>query len=235
MNKEKLVELIEYSKQKNKFGEEVVLVGATKYQPVAVINEAISLGLAHIGENKADEFRDKFEFYAKVKKHFIGHLQTNKIKYLVGKVDLYHSIDSLHLAEELDKASKKNNVVSNILLQVNIGREESKSGFEYDEVINIYNTIKSMANLKIEGLMAMLPKSDDEKYLRELAKKSRIIFGRKPRPLPPVRTVRCIAGLSGANEEGADPAGAGHAEPADHGAQQNQRGYPHPYAAQRCH
>ena len=176
MNKEKLVELIEYSKQKNKFGEEVVLVGATKYQPVAVINEAISLGLAHIGENKADEFRDKFEFYAKVKKHFIGHLQTNKIKYLVGKVDLYHSIDSLHLAEELDKASKKNNVVSNILLQVNIGREESKSGFEYDEVINIYNTIKSMANLKIEGLMAMLPKSDDEKYLRELAKKMRKLF-----------------------------------------------------------
>ena len=151
-------------------------MGATKYQPVAVINEAISLGLAHIGENKADEFRDKFEFYAKVKKHFIGHLQTNKIKYLVGKVDLYHSIDSLHLAEELDKASKKNNVVSNILLQVNIGREESKSGFEYDEVINIYNTIKSMANLKIEGLMAMLPKSDDEKYLRELAKKMRKLF-----------------------------------------------------------
>ena len=176
MNKEKLVELIEYSKQKNKFGEEVVLVGATKYQPVAVINEAISLGLAHIGENKADEFRDKFEFYAKVKKHFIGHLQTNKIKYLVGKVDLYHSIDSLHLAEELDKASKKNNVVSNILLQVNIGREESKSGFEYDEVITIYSTIKSMANLKIEGLMAMLPKSDDEKYLRELAKKMRKLF-----------------------------------------------------------
>lgn len=176
MNKEKLVELIEYSKHKNKFGEEVILVGATKYQPVAVINEAISLGLAHIGENKADEFRDKFEFYAKVKKHFIGHLQTNKIKYLVGKVDLYHSIDSLHLAEELDKASKKNNVVSNILLQVNIGREESKSGFEYDEVITIYNTIKSMANLKIEGLMAMLPKSDDEKYLRELAKKMRKLF-----------------------------------------------------------
>ena len=176
MDKQKLKELIEYSKQPNKFGENVVLVGATKYQPVEVINEAISLGLENIGENKADEFRDKFVFYADAKKHFIGHLQTNKIKYLIGKVDLYHSIDSFHLAEELDKASRKNNIVSNILLQVNIGREESKSGFDYDEIVTAYNEIKCMSNLKIEGLMAMLPKSEDEKYLRDLTCKMRVAF-----------------------------------------------------------
>ena len=111
MDKQKLIELIEYSKKTNKFGENIVLVGATKYQPVEVINEAIDLGLENIGENKADEFRNKFADYATSKKHFIGHLQTNKIKYLIGKVDLYHSIDSLHLAEELDKISKKNNIM----------------------------------------------------------------------------------------------------------------------------
>lgn len=176
MDKQKLIELIEYSKKTNKFGENIVLVGATKYQPVEVINEAIDLGLENIGENKADEFRNKFADYATSKKHFIGHLQTNKIKYLIGKVDLYHSIDSLHLAEELDKISKKNNIISNILIQVNIGKEETKSGFDYDEICVAYDAIKNMTNLKIEGLMAMLPKSEDELYLRELAKKMRVAF-----------------------------------------------------------
>lgn len=173
MNKEKISQ---YSNLKNKFGESVVLVGATKYQPVEVINKTIELGLENIGENKADEFRDKFEFYASSKKHFIGHLQTNKIKYLVGKVDLYHSIDSIHLAQELDKASNKNNVVSNVLIQINIGKEQTKSGFDYDEIMFAYNQIKAMKNLKIEGLMAMLPKSEDEAYLRQLVQKMRKVF-----------------------------------------------------------
>ena len=173
MDKEKLKE---YSNLKNKFGEKVVLVGATKYQPVDVINNAIALGLENIGENKADEFRDKFEFYAPSKKHFIGHLQTNKIKYLIGKVDLYHSVDSIHLAEELDKASNKKDIVSNVLIQINIGKEETKFGFDYDEIMLVYNQIKSMQNLKIQGLMAMLPKSDDEIYLRQLAQKMRKAF-----------------------------------------------------------
>ena len=176
MDKQYLKEIIEYAKQGNPFGEEVVLVGATKYQSVEVINEAIELGLEDVGENKADEFRDKYAFYAPAKKHFIGHLQTNKIKYLIGKVDLYHSVDSLHLAEEIDKASKKHDLVSNVLIQVNIGREESKSGFDYDEIMTAYNAIKSLENLKIEGLMAMLPKSEDEAYLRGLARKMREIF-----------------------------------------------------------
>lgn len=176
MDKEKLRELIEFAKCGNSYGEEITLVGATKYQSVDVINEAIGFGLENIGENKADEFRDKFDFYAPAKKHFIGHLQTNKIKYLIGKVDLYHSIDSTHLAEELNKFSERQGIISNVLIQVNIGKEESKSGFDYEEIITVYNTIKEFKNLKIEGLMAMLPKSEDEEYLRELAKKMRIAF-----------------------------------------------------------
>ena len=173
MNKNKLKEILEFAKQGNKFGEEITVVGATKYQAVEVINEAIDLGLENIGENKADEFRDKYAFYGNAKKHFIGHLQTNKIKYLIGKVDLYHSIDSLHLAEELNKASNKLDIVSNILIQVNIGKEESKSGFDFDEIMTAYTAIKGLGNLKIEGLMAMLPKSEDESYLRDLTAKMR--------------------------------------------------------------
>lgn len=176
MNKDKLKEILDFAKQGNKFGEEITVVGATKYQDVEVINETIGLGLENIGENKADEFRDKYAFYSPAKKHFIGHLQTNKIKYLIGKVDLYHSVDSVHLAEELNKASAKLGIVSNILIQVNIGREETKSGFDIDEVKSAYNVIKALKNLKIEGLMAMLPKSEDELYLRELAVKMRGVF-----------------------------------------------------------
>ena len=77
MNKEKLKEILDYTKKGNKFGEDITVVGATKYQSIETINEAIDLGLENIGENKADEFRDKCAFYSPVKKHFIGHLQTN--------------------------------------------------------------------------------------------------------------------------------------------------------------
>ena len=176
MNKEKLKEILDYTNQGNKYGEKVTLVAATKYQSVDVINDAIGSGLEDIGENKADEFRDKYAFYSPVKKHFIGHLQTNKIKYLIGKVDLYHSVDSVHLAEKLNEASNKLNIVSNILLQVNIGREESKNGFDFDEIKDVYSTIKALKNLKVEGLMAMLPKSEDEVYLRGLAVKMRELY-----------------------------------------------------------
>jgi uncharacterized pyridoxal phosphate-containing UPF0001 family protein len=144
MDKEKLKELIEFAKRGNSYGEEITLVGATKYQSVEMINEAVGLGLENIGENKADEFRDKFDFYAPSKKHFIGHLQTNKIKYLVGRVDLYHSIDSIHLAEELNKFSEKHGIISNVLIQVNIGKEEPKSGFDYEEALNPTEDIASL-------------------------------------------------------------------------------------------
>lgn len=176
MDKGKLEELIEFAAKGNSYSEKITLIGATKYQSVETINSAIELGLTDIGENKADEFREKFAYYADSKKHFIGHLQTNKIKYLIGKVDLYHSIDSLHLAEKLNEASQRLNIVSNILIQVNIGCEESKSGFNYEDVEFVYSQMKKFSNLKIEGLMAMLPKSEDENYLRTLAKKMRVCF-----------------------------------------------------------
>ena len=89
MDKEFLKKIIDFAKKGNRFNEKIVLVGATKYQPIDVVNDAISQGLENIGENKADEFRDKFEFYLPSTKHFIGHLQTNKIKYLVGKIDFF--------------------------------------------------------------------------------------------------------------------------------------------------
>lgn len=163
--------------KENKFGEKVTLVAAVKMQTPQDINRAIEAGISDIGDNHVQEFRDKYdEICGNPTRHFIGHLQTNKIKYLLGKVDLYHSIDRLNLAEELSKKGANANIVSNILLQINIGNEETKGGFELDETVGVYEQIKAMPALKIVGLMAMLPNIDDEIELKKLATEMRAKF-----------------------------------------------------------
>ena len=108
--------------QTNPFGERVTLVAAVKTQPPDDINRAICAGVRAIGDNHVQEFRDKYDLIeGNPERHFIGHLQTNKVKYLIGKIDLYHSVDRMNLAEELSKRSAAAGVVSDILVQINIG------------------------------------------------------------------------------------------------------------------
>ncbi len=165
-------------KNGNCFNEEVTVVGATKMQSAEIINEAVSYGLKDVGENFVQEFKEKCDKINGAKLHFIGHLQTNKVKYLIGKIDLYQSVDRMELAAELSKRSVKSDLTSNILLQVNIGSEESKGGFEYDEAYDAYKKINEMSNLKILGFMAMLPNSDNEELLINLTKKMRALYDR---------------------------------------------------------
>lgn len=158
----------------NPFGERVTLVAAVKLQSPDDINAAIAAGITDIGDNHVQEFRDKFdEIRGEPKRHFIGRLQTNKVKYLVGKVDLYHSVDRLNLAQVLSEKSEKAEVISNVLLQINIGNEESKGGFSLDEIDSAYAIIRALPAIKITGLMAMLPDTDDKKLLSSLAEKMR--------------------------------------------------------------
>ncbi len=158
----------------NPFGERVTLVAAVKLQSPDDINAAIAAGITDIGDNHVQEFRDKFdEIRGEPKRHFIGRLQTNKVKYLVGKVDLYHSVDRLNLAQVLSEKSEKAEVISNVLLQVNIGNEESKGGFSLNEIDAAYAIIRALPAIKITGLMAMLPDTDDKKLLSSLAEKMR--------------------------------------------------------------
>ncbi len=158
----------------NPFGERVTLVAAVKLQSPDDINAAIAAGITDIGDNHVQEFRDKFdEIRGEPKRHFIGRLQTNKVKYLVGKVDLYHSVDRLNLAQVLSEKSEKAEVISNVLLQVNIGNEESKGGFSLNEIDAAYAIIRALPAIKITGLMAMLPDTDDKKLLYTLAEKMR--------------------------------------------------------------
>lgn len=164
-------------KDGNNLGEKIHLVGATKTHSADVINEAIICGLKIVAENKVQEFRDKNELILKdASQHFIGHLQTNKVKYLVGKVDLIQSVDSVHLAEEINRQAEKKNIIQDILIEINVGEEISKSGFLLSSVENAIKEISSLQNLSIKGLMAMLPKSDNEEYLISLLDKMRKMY-----------------------------------------------------------
>ena len=177
MIKENVQKLLKEIPEFNPLGERVNLVAAIKTQSVEAINQAISAGICDVGDNHVQEFRDKYDYIiGNPRRHFIGHLQTNKIKYLIGKCDLYQSVDRLALAEELSKRSLNSGVTSNILLQINAGNEETKGGFSFEEIVEAYEKIKALPALKIEGLMAMLPFTDDGALLRGLALKVRASY-----------------------------------------------------------
>ena len=144
--------LLEEIPEKNSFGERVTLVAAVKLQTAEDINAAIAAGITDIGDNHVQEFKDKYSLIAgDPRRHFIGHLQTNKIKYLLGKVDLYHSADRLALAEELSKKGEKAGIISDVLLQINIGDETTKGGFGFKEAESVYQNIKALPAFSAVG------------------------------------------------------------------------------------
>ncbi|MGN0812904.1 MAG: YggS family pyridoxal phosphate-dependent enzyme [Candidatus Coproplasma sp.] len=180
----------------NPFGESVTLVAAVKTQTPEDINRAIQAGICDVGDNHVQEFKDKYEqIKGNPVRHFIGHLQTNKVKYLIGKVDLYHSLDRMELATELSKRSERANVTSNVLVQINIGNEETKSGFDVARTQEVCKAINAMPSLKVVGLMAMLPESDDEVLLKNLATKMRQEFEKLKATLPDIKHLSM--GMSG--------------------------------------
>ena len=174
MIEENVKKLLEEIPAYNAYGEKVTLVAAVKLQTADSINRAVRGGITDIGDNHVQEFRDKYALIeGKPRRHFIGRLQTNKIKYLLGKVDLYHSVDRYGLAEELSKKSEKAGVTSNVLIQINISNEETKGGFPLEEAEEAFKTISALPALNVEGLMAMLPATGNETLLRGLARAMR--------------------------------------------------------------
>ncbi len=136
---------------------DITLLAATKTVDTEIINYAINSGIDYIGENRVQEFLAKEPYYLPVHKHFIGHLQTNKVKDIIGKVELIHSVDSIHLANEIAKQSAKRGITSEILLEVNVGEEESKYGFSPDTVSQAAEQIASLDGVLLRGLMAIPP------------------------------------------------------------------------------
>ena len=162
----------------NGMGEPVTLVAATKTRTPEEINEAIAAGITDIGENKVQEFRDKFDLVQGGNRHFIGHLQTNKIKYLVGKTYLIQSLDRDELAGEIAKRCVKAEIVQDVLIEVNIGCEESKSGYHLQEAWAAYERIRATDGLRVRGFMAMLPLAGTDEEKAALVKKMRALFER---------------------------------------------------------
>ena len=169
--------ILEEIKQGNPYGEKVTLVGATKFVPVDVINRAISAGLKDISENRAQEFKEKYPLVTQpVNYHFIGSLQKNKVKYLIGKCYLIHSVDSLALLDEISRQAVNKGVIQDVLLEVNLGVEEQKHGFDLSELESALSYAQTVNGVKVLGLMAMLPESDNQEFLFDLAKKLRSVY-----------------------------------------------------------
>lgn len=137
---------------------EVTLIAVSKTKPVEMIREAFDAGADVFGENKVQELCDKFEALPEeLHWHLIGHLQRNKVKYVIGKAELIHSVDSMRLAEEISKESVKKGTITDILIEVNVAEEESKFGVTVEETENLIRQIAVLPGIHIQGLMTIAP------------------------------------------------------------------------------
>lgn len=137
---------------------EVTLIAVSKTKPIEMLEEAYEAGARYFGENKVQEINEKYDqLPADVHWQMIGHLQRNKVKQVVGKAELIHSVDSLRLAEEIDKESAKKGLITDILLEVNVAKEESKFGFMPEEVLDFVHAASRFSNIRIKGLMTIAP------------------------------------------------------------------------------
>lgn len=138
--------------------EEVTLIAVSKTKPVEVLREAYDLGVRVFGENKVQELTEKFgALPTDIHWHMIGHLQTNKVKYIVEKAELIHSVDSFRLAQAIEKEAAKRGLTSDILVEVNVAEEESKFGVRVNEVISFIETLAQFPHLHVRGLMTIAP------------------------------------------------------------------------------
>lgn len=156
---------------------EVTLIAVSKTKPVSMLKEAYDAGARCFGENKVQEIMDKHpQLPEDIQWHMIGHLQRNKVKYIVDKVSMIHSVDSLRLAQTIEQEAAKHNVCVPVLLEVNVAQEESKFGLKMDEVLPLIETIADFPHIKVQGLMTIAPyvenAEDNRDFFRQLKKLS---------------------------------------------------------------
>ena len=148
--------------------DDITLIAVTKTKPFEMLMEAYDRGIRDFGENKVQDLVDKYEKApADSRFHMIGHLQTNKVKYLIGKAFLIHGVDSYKLAEVINKESVKHGVVTNILVEVNVAGEESKFGLKPSDTLKTVKEIATLPNVRVKGLMTITPYVDDPEENRQ--------------------------------------------------------------------
>lgn len=151
--------------------EKISLMAVTKTVDPAAVNHAIGLGISLLGENRVQEYTAKKDFYDKsAEVHFIGHLQTNKVKYIIDSVSMIQSVDSIKLAEEINRHAGRIGKKQDILIEVNIGGEESKSGIDKSALEELLYQTAELENVQVRGLMAIPPADSPEKFLYDMQK-----------------------------------------------------------------
>ena len=174
----------------------VKLIAATKYVGIDEINKLENLGVMYFGENRVQAFLEKYQKYnGNCKFHMIGTLQPNKVKYIIDKVDLIHSVDSYSLIKEIEKQANKHNLVMKVLIQVNIAKEESKHGFKVEEIEEVFDTLKNYPHIEVKGLMMMAPNIEAEKT-REYFKLTQDLFNKLKIKYPEYSLTELSMGMS---------------------------------------
>ncbi len=183
--------------------EDIILLAATKTVPAEVINHAIQNGIDYIGENRVQELLSKKDdLSTEAHRHFIGHLQTNKVKDIVGEVEMIESVHSLKLALEIDRQARRLGKVMDVLVEVNIGNEESKSGFSESEVEAAILEMAKMPNIKVKGLMTIPPICENkQESARFFAKMSKLFIDIRAKIKDNVNIVYLSMGMSDDYEE----------------------------------
>lgn len=178
---------------------EIRLIGATKFKSADLIRPVIEAGLREVGENRAQEFNEKYDFFMEcgVKAHFIGALQTNKVKYLVGRAALIQSVDRLELAAEINRLAMNRSVVQPILIEVNIGGEAQKSGVAPNELRELLKVVSEMPGVRAEGLMCVPPAACEEDARVYFARMRELFENIRAENIPNISMQELSMGMSG--------------------------------------
>lgn len=191
--------------------DEITLICVSKTIPADIINEAAEAGETVFGENRPQELRDKFDLVKGATWHLIGHLQTNKVKYAVGRAALIHSVDSLHLAQAINDYALKLGICQDILLEVNISGEESKYGLTTEQIPTIIKEIAALKALNFKGFMTMAPLDASEEEIRSIFSRARELFNEYKKDGAEILSMGMSGDFEIAVEEGATHVRVGRA------------------------
>lgn len=197
------------AKASGRSSEDIILIGVSKTIAPENIQTLVNLGVKNLGENKVQELVTKMPVIkGDIKWHLIGSLQSNKIKYIAGQVFLIHSVDSIRLAENISKEAKKRNIIMDILMEINIGNEETKHGFSFEEADDAIDKISLLPNIAIKGLMCIAPFRQDPEENRPLFRSMKALYDKYTDKSPAVSMEYLSMGMTNdyaiAIEEGAN-------------------------------